>query len=279
MYRLEIMLASDKGKKIMMNINAIPDDADMDIEKVQYFMESTPFLWFNPDDEGKGIQDVNSVAKGIDLSLASDISKYVELAEYLKNQCGVSVGITQEMEGQFQNRATNQNVQQSLFQSSNILEPYFEIHDHVKMNVLTQLLETAKIAYADHPPKKLMYILDDMSRELIDFDPGLLDNSTLGIFIANASKIKETKNTLEQMTHAAMQNQTVEMSDVIRVLRTDGLREAEEILKVAEDEREERAAAQQQQQAEIEKEAAAKAEEYAQMVSFYTLEWPILHLR
>ena len=100
MYRLEILLASDKGKKILMNINAIPSESGIDVKKWKYFMDASPVMWFDPSEEGMEYSDVNTMAKAIDLSLASDIDKYIQLAEYLRTQAGLSVGITPQVEGQ-----------------------------------------------------------------------------------------------------------------------------------------------------------------------------------
>lgn len=73
-----------------------------------------------------------------------------------------------------------------------------------------------------------------MSRRIIDLDVGLLDNSTLGIFVSNSAKAEEAKDLIRQLTHAALQNQKVELSDVISVIRQEGIVEAEETLKAAE---------------------------------------------
>ena len=73
-----------------------------------------------------------------------------------------------------------------------------------------------------------------MSRRVIDLDVGLLDNSTLGIFVSNSAKAEEAKDLIRQLTHAALQNQKVELSDVISVIRQEGIVEAEETLKAAE---------------------------------------------
>lgn len=239
MYRLELLLASDKGKKVLMNINMIPDSAGIDIEKWQYFLESTPYMWYDPNEEGTNYADANTVAKVIDLSMVSDIKKYIEIAEYLRNQAGRSVGITDSVEGQIGPNESVRNAQQNLTQTSHILELYFDLHNHIKKNVLQALLETAKIAYSQSDKKKLTYVLDDMSRRTINLDIGLLDNSTLGLFIANSAKAEEAKELLRQVTHAALQNQKVELSDVIAVIRQDGIVEAEETLKVAEQNRRE----------------------------------------
>ena len=73
---------------------------------------------------------------------------------------------------------TSSNYRQSLQQSGNILEPYFNLHAEAKRNVIEGLLEMAKVAYSAHRPQKLVYVLDDFSQRMIDLDQDLLDNST-----------------------------------------------------------------------------------------------------
>ena len=266
MYRLELLLASDKGKKVMMNINAIPDSAGIDIDKWQYFFESSPFMWFDPNEEGTGYADVNTMAKTIDLSLASDIGKYIEFAEYLKRQAGASLGITEAVEGQAGPGDSVGNNRQNLIQTSNILEPYFDIHNSFKKNVMTALIETAKIAYAGKKAVKLSYVLDDMSVKVLELDVSMLDNSTLGLFVSNSTKAEEAMQTIRQLSHAAMQNQKAELSDILAVIRQEGIVEAEETLKVAEKERkaevraDQEAAGKQQQELEQLKQKGAQQE-------------------
>ena len=262
MYKLEMLLTTDKGKKILMNINAIPDTEEIDIKKWQYFLETTPIVYFNPDEEGKGYQDANTIAKELDLSLASDISKYIELAEYLRRQAGISVGVTDQVEGQIGPDEAVTNTKQSLIQSSHILEPYFDLHNTVKRNILQALLDTAKICYAQKEPRKLSYILDDMSRQSLTIDPMVLDNATLGVFVSNSSKAEEAKDIIRQLTHAALQNQKVELSDVISVIRQDGIVEAEETLKLAEAQRKEFEQQMQQQQIQAQTEESEKQREF-----------------
>lgn len=240
MYRLELLLASDKGKKVLMNINMIPDSAGIDIEKWQYFMESTPYMWYDPNEEGKTYADASTVAKVLDLSLISDIQKYIEIAEYLRQQCGRSVGITDQVEGQIGPRESVGNTQQSLAQTSNLLEPYFNLHDHLKKNVLQALVEMGKIAYSGEAEKKLPYVLDDMSIEILNLDMGMLDGATLGLFVADSGQAQDVLDNLKQLSHAAMQNQKIELSDVISTLKKDNLADAEAGLKAAETERFER---------------------------------------
>lgn len=240
MYRLELLLASDKGKKILMNINAIPTDSGIDLAKWQYFFESTPFMWYNPDEEGMNQSDVNTIAKTLDLSLASDIQKYIGLADYLEQKCGKAVGITDPVLGQTSVSERVTNNQQNLVQTSHMLEPYFDLHNCIKRNVLQGLLDLAKVAYATSDKKHISYILDDMSQEMLQMDINLLDESTLGLFMEDSSMSEEIKQTIQQLAHAAMQNQKIELSDVLKVIKQDSIQEAEEALLVSEELRAER---------------------------------------
>lgn len=236
-YRIDKLAASDKGKRALMNINAVPDKIGM--KKWQQFAEDSPYMWFDPNQEGTTYNDVNTIAKILDFSLISDIKNYLELAEHIRMQAGRSIGITDEMEGQSQPRQAVRNVQQNLMQSSNIIEPYFMAHDLFKKNVLTALLETAIVTYSSEETLKLPYVLDDLSVELLNVDIGLLDRSTLGIYVSDSGEVQEIKQTIEQLAHAAMQNGSIEMSDVLKVMKQKGLLEAEETLRLAEDRRRE----------------------------------------
>lgn len=262
MYKLELLLASDKGKKVLMNIGAVPESMGIDIEKWQQLFESTPFMWYNPAEEGNTYNDANTVAKVVDMSLISDIKKYMEIAEYLRVQCGRSVGMPDQIEGQVSQREAVGNVNSVMEQSATILESYFDLHAHMKRNVLQGLLETAKIAYRDEPEKKLAYVLDDMSIHTLTVDMGILDNNTLGIFVSNAYKITETKEILKNLTQAALQNQKVELSDVISVLREESIVEAQEKLKISEANRREYEQQAQQQQLQAQAEEADKQREH-----------------
>lgn len=259
MYRLELLLASDKGKKILMNINAIPTDSGIDLKKWQYFFESTPFMWYNPDEEGMNQSDVNTIAKTLDLSLASDIQKYIQLADYLEQKCGKSVGITDPVLGQTSVSERVTNNQQNLVQTSHMLEPYFDLHNCIKRNVLQGLLDLAKVAYATSDKKFISYILDDMSQEMLQMDINLLNESTLGLFMEDSSMSEEIKQTIQQLAHAAMQNQKIELSDVLKVIKQDSIQEAEEALLVSEELRAKR----EQESSQASEKARAEAEQKA----------------
>lgn len=237
LYRIELLMASDKGKILVANINAIPKSAGIDTKKFMYFMEANKIAFLNPNEEGnRGGQggDVTNLVKEIDMSLASDIQKYIQMAEYIETKCGASVGVTKAMEGAIGPTDAVTNTKQNLVQASYIVKPYFELHNIVKGNVLKALLETAKVAYSTpEAAERLSYILDDMSVRMLAIDKPMLDSSRYGLFISNSGKADEAKQAVVQLAQAAMQNQQADLVDIIKVIRSTSVTEAEELLTVS----------------------------------------------
>ena len=256
-YRIELLIGSDDGKSLLLNANLIPKSSGLDIEKWMYYFKVNKLGLLDPTEEGnKGNQNIGEAAKEIDMSLVSDIQKYMQLAEYIERRCGESVGITKQIEGQIGSEEAVRNTQQALVQSANILEPYFDMHNLIKRNVLQALIETAKVAYSELQPKSLSYVLDDMSVAMLSPDYELLENSTYGLFVSNSMKADETLQTMQQLSHAALQNQQVELSDVLMIMNSESTQEAEELLKVAEANRVEREQSIQQQQMQAQQQEA-----------------------
>lgn len=162
------------------------------------------------------------------------------------------------------NREAAANYHQALQQASNILEPYYNLHNQMKRNVLEGLIEMAKVAYTTSKPRKLVYILDDLSQKVLDLDVDMLQNSTYGLFLSDNPSIEDTKMAIQQLAQAALQNQQVELADVIAVLRQESPTEAEEVLRMAQKKRQEREEQMQQQQAQ-EAEKLQKAQQDFEM--------------
>lgn len=262
-FRLENLLATDKGKILAINPTMFNIKGGLDLNKTMNYMESIKQLYLNPNEEGNTAADGNmsNAVQVLDLSLASDIKKYIELFEYVRVQAGKSVGIPEQMEGQIETSEAVGNTQLAMQQGSAILRPYFDLHDILKRDVLEALLEMAKVAYHDQPEKKLSYVLDDMSIKTLTIDTSLLDNATFGIFLSNSPKIEETKMAIRQLAHAALQNQAAELSDVLSIIQEEDITIATEKLKLAEQKRKEYDQQLQQQQIDANSNEAEKERE------------------
>ena len=262
LYRIELLMASDKGKILAMNIKGIPKSAGIDISKFLYFMEANKIAFVNPDEEGKrGVGDVPNMVKEIDMSLASDIFKYIQMAEFIERKCGSAIGITPQMEAQIGPNEAVSNTRQNIQMASHIIQPYFELHNNVKGTVLQALIDKAKVAYADGNKRKKSYVLDDMSVMMFEIDPELLDLSTYGIFVTNSSKADDAKQAVIQLAQAALQNQQADLADIIRIIRSESINEAVEDLEAAQARKAVEAQAGERAKIQAQQEAEARAEQ------------------
>lgn len=278
-FTIETLMRSDKGKKFFMNINAIPNDMGFDLNKWEEYLDLQSVIFYNPNENTlqPGV-DANTVGKVVDLSLASDLDKYQQLAEYVRQMAGRVVGITDQMEGMMGQYEAVRNIQQSMIQTSHIIEIYFNEHNKFKKNVLTSLLESFKIAYTGKPNTVLAYVADDLSNELINVDTGLLESSTLGLFLENSAKTDEILQQLAQLAHASLQNQQINLSDYITLIEQESLVEATEMLKVAEEKKRKEVEQQQQSQQQHEKEMQdqllqEKEKEHQRKIELLNLEY------
>lgn len=263
-WKIELLMNSDKGKKFFINLNTIPKTQGMTMKQFMYYLETSGIGYLDPTEEGKRANngDVTNAIKEVDMSLISDIQKYIQLGEYIQRACGVALGVPPELEGQISPDQSVSNTNNTILQSSNVIEPLFDVHNNVKKNILKALLETAKVAISTFPKKKLAYVLDDMSLQLLEVDEMLLDSSTFGLFVANSTNITDALNNVKQLSHAAMQNQKAELSDIIKIYKSKTLQQAEELLLVAEQNRVEREQAMQQQEMEAQKQEAELARQF-----------------
>lgn len=275
MYRLEYLLASDKGKKVLINISSLPKDENFDLEKWLYYFEASPIMFFDSKEEGIDKYDANTVGKYIDLSLASDIQKYINLAEYIRRQAGIASGVTERVEGEVAPREAVTNIKQSLIQSSYILEGYFNVHDLAKKHLLQALIDKSKWIYHGDNAYKLQFVLDDLSLGMLDSEDYMLDNNTFGIFVSNSSELFEQQEIIKQLAHAALQTQTIDFSDLIRILKSDNVQFAEEIIKEGERRRQQ----QQQQQLDIQREIQNKQLSMQQQLERQKHEWKLQEIR
>jgi hypothetical protein len=266
MYRLEKDLASDKGKKFLADINQIPTSMGVDMEKWLYYFDNIGIAFINPNEEGSRNKPSNfNQWQSVDLSLANVIQQKVQLLEYLEIQCGEVAGVSKQREGQISPNELVGNTQQAVVQSSHITEEWFYSHNAVKGHLLESMINVAKVAWGAGEQKKIQYILDDMSIEMLSIDPEDFIDSSYGIFVSDSARDQELFLTIKQLAHAALQNQTAELSDVIKMFSTNSTAELKVILEKAEDKRKQEQAQQQEQQLNQQQQMAAEQEKTKRM--------------
>jgi hypothetical protein len=268
LYRVELLMASDKGKIIAMNIHTIPETKGINLQKMIYYMEANKLLLVDPKQEGNkpGTAgavggEIGNLVKEIDMSLVSQIDAYIKIADYIEEKCGAAMGINKAMEGAIGPTEAVTNSKQNLIQSNYIIRPYIELHNQVKRNVLQAMIETAKVAWSTNPPDKLFYVLDDMSVQMLQIDQHLLDASSYGVFVSNSAKSEEVRQAMIQLAQTAMQNQKADLVDIAIIFESNSVQEALEQLKIAREQADQREQAMEQQKLDFQKQQEALEDE------------------
>lgn len=267
--RLNKMLAKNWGKIITLDLAKVP--AGWDIEKWLYFAKVNNIAVVDSFKEGnigaatgKLAGALNNASSGvIDAELGNSIQQSINLLEFIKLEMADVAGISKQREGQISNRETVGGVERATLQSSHITEWLFQTHEDVKRRALECFLETAKIALKGRS-KKFQYILSDGSMKIMDIDGDEFADSDYGLVVDNSNAIQELQQKLDMLAQAALQNQTLNFSTIMKLYNSSSLAEKQRMVEKNELEMIQRQQEAQQQQSQLQQqqiEAEAQAKE------------------
>jgi hypothetical protein len=170
-------------------------------------------------------------------------------------------GISKQREGQISNRETVGGVERATLQSSHITEWLFIIHDDVKRRVLECFLETAKIALKGRS-KKFQYLMSDFSMQIVNIDGDEFADADYGLLVDDSPGIQDLNAKLDMLAQAALQNQTLNFSTIMKLYSSSSLAEKQRMVEKNEMELMQRQQQMQQQQMQMEQQ---KSQMEAQM--------------
>jgi len=268
--RLNKLLAKNMGKLIRMDFAKVPKGWDVD--KWLYYMKVNGIAVEDSFKEGnvgmatgKLAGAMNNASSGvIDASLGNDIQQYISLLEWIDNQIGQLLGITKQREGQISNRETVGGVERATLQSSHITKWLFFIHDDVKKRVLECLLETAKIALRGRK-KKFSYILSDGAEKIMEIDGDEFAECDYGIVVDNGNGIQELNQKLDTLAQAALQNQALNFSTIMKIYSTNSIAEKQRMIEIYERKQKQEQEQQQQQQLQLQQQQLKQQAQQQQM--------------
>ena len=192
---------------------------------------------------------LNNASSGvIDAELGNTIQNYINTLEFIKMEVSDILGISKQREGQISNRETVGGVERSTLQSSLITEYIYLIHDDVKKRVMECFLETAKIALKGRK-ETFQYKLSDGALRVMEIDGDEFAEADYGLVIDLSNKTQDLDQQLEGLALAAMQNNKLSFSTLMKIYSSISLAEKQRLVKNDERRLEEQAAQAQQQQA------------------------------
>lgn len=254
--RLNKLMAKNWGKIIKLDLAMVPESWKVD--QWMYFAKTNNIAVVDSFKEGNKGQATGKLAGAlnnnsngvIDAELGNSIQMYLNTLEYIQNKLSDIVGISKQREGQVSNRETVGGVERATLQSSYITEWWFTQHEDVKRRVLECLLETAKIALKGRT-KKFQYLLSDQSIGVMEIDGDEFAECDYGLIVDNSKGAQELNQKLDTLAQAALQNQALSFSAIMKLYSTKSLAEKQRMIEEEEKAMRERAQQEQQQQMQL----------------------------
>lgn len=241
-------LAKAKGRVMLVDIAQIAKSQGFDVEKYMYYV-NMGFAFINSMEEGTegamtGQRSSFNQFQSIDLSASPVIGQYMEAMSKLEEMAGELVGVNKQRQGDISASENVGNVNTSISQSTLVTEYWFFKHNEVKEAVLTRLLELSKLCYKDGI--KTQFFLDEGYSTFLDIDGDLYNDSEYGVFLTNSSKDNQIKESLKSLAQAALQNDKLKFSDIIKIMKSDSIAEIEKTILKGEAEKQQQVEQQQE---------------------------------
>lgn len=259
-YRLELAMSRDKGKVVTMDITQIPKSMNIDVAKWMHYLSALGVNFVNPYEEGWDIpgreggkpSQFNQIS-ALDLTMSNTIDQYINLMDKIESMLSEISGVSKQREGSISSNELVGNVERSVVQSAHITEPWFWVHNQVKKECLTMLLDTAKHAWKDNKTS-IQYVLDDATRAFLTLSDDFFYED-MDIFVEDTTKNQQQIEALKNLMQPAMQN-GASLLDIAEIITMDNVTMIRSKLEEIEQKRMEQQQAMEQAQAEREQQMA-----------------------
>jgi len=261
--RLNKAIATNYGKIFELDLAKVPDN--WEIEKWLHYAIVNKIAVVDSFKEGQQGAATGKLAGGfntqggraIDMETGSYIQQHIQLLEFIKMEMSEIAGVSKQREGAIHQNETASGVERSVNQSSHITEYWFHKHEKFKLRAMTAFLETAKIALRGNN-KKVQYILDDQTIEMLNIDGNEFAESDYGLVCTSSSKAMELENMLKQNAQAFMQNGG-SMGTIMDIYFSPSLADMRKKLEIAEEKIQQQNAQAGEQQSKLQREAQEQA--------------------
>lgn len=258
-YRLELAMARDKGKVVTMDITQIPKSMNIDVAKWMHYLSALGVNFVNPYEEGWDIpgreggkpSQFNQIS-ALDLTMANTIDQYINLMDKIESMLSEISGVSKQREGSIASNELVGNVERSVVQSAHITEPWFWVHNQVKKEVLTMLLDTSKEAWKGNK-RCLHYILDDATRAFLTLSDSFFYED-MDVFLDDSTKNQQQIEALRNLMQPAMQN-GASLLDIAEIITIDNVNMIKNRLEEIEQKRMQQQQAMEEAQAQREQQA------------------------
>ena len=219
------------------------------ITKTLYFAKKAGVLVIDSFKEGKKGMATGKLAGAIgntsgkiyNPEIANYIQQNINMMEYAKNMMDEVIGVPKQRLGQVEKRETVGGVDTAIRQGNYVTAMLYKTHDELKRRALTLLLETSKIALKGNKIK-LNYVADDYTNQLMEIDGDEIAEEDYGLEVSNEGDNVKLEQNLEKLAHAALQNQMLSFSTIMKVFTSPSLVEIQRMIEKDEKETQQRQA-------------------------------------
>jgi hypothetical protein len=241
-YKRQILVNLMLPDIVQFPTSMIPDN--MTLHEFLNYVTSTAFMPMDPTADvmtPKGLQSAGTFNTITPTRLNSTQSGPIQVLnnvlDNIVRTMDIVSGITQQRQGAISTSELVGNVERAVNQSSLTTEKWFARNEFFKIRCLRRMLDIG-LNILRKNPKKLNYLLDDFTKEVITSEE--LESALLADFDLIASKSSDDA-ALMQLIEQNFQNSinagTADISDLISVIKTESVQDAARILKNRRDER------------------------------------------
>ena len=278
-YNTELAVSKNYGKIMRLNLADIPEN--WQIDQWLSFAQGMNIAVYDSFKEGnKGAAQgklagsMNQNSPVIDMEMGNTIQLYMNMMSFIKQQMGEIAGVSDQRQGQIENREAVGNVERSVTQSNAITEYWFMEHEYVKLRCLEVLLETAKYAWKNKTNKKIQFVTDDGSIKILTVDGPQFNECEYGLQITTQNSVHELIGAMKQLAQAGLQNGMIKYSQLLDIYSMDSISSIRRKIEKSEMDKEQAEAEQRNQQAKMNQDnLIAQAKEAEKQRDFQREEW------
>ncbi len=226
-YRTEMAFMKAKGKIGLLDKALVPDGMSMDMW--MYYAETMGWAVVDSFKEGKKGAAMGKLAgnnatrsDSINLELGNYIQQHIAAMQQIEARLEKITGINDARKGTSAASAGLGVTQQAQQASYETTEPYFRVHDNIKLRVLAALLETAKYCLKNGN-KTFQYILSDLSTEIFTIDGEQFNEAEYGIISSDATNDMETLQMLKRAMEMAIQTGKVDSEQLLTITSNNSM--------------------------------------------------------
>lgn len=225
MFHIESMLNRAGGKAVVYDMAQKP--SNVPLKDVFYHAKESGLILVNSAEEkaqrGRGFNQFQQ----IDFTLSSSIDQLFRLKQMLEETMLSISGVNVNRLGGGHHEETVKNNQQKITQSTYITQAMSDDHFKVVEDVMNEMLNLVKIAWADDSDRVLM-VMGDRGRETVKFMKDWLGHH-YGLYVKNSQKERLKKENLVMKGNQALSAGQLDFISMVKIENASNSKEVERL--------------------------------------------------